>query len=290
MFYLEHISQGFVLTVLIPTILIVLLIGVASLIDSKWLCYGISLVIAFFGSGMLFMGLLYYRAEKHFIFFPDKISTIGKVNNLQTNLLNQTKFGDFIFVLDFVIVFLILLSVHILNAQTDDTSEIETLLSDYQRMLVSIRQSLDKMEENLADQNKLISELKDSNAQLKETNSELMQKKSELKEKCENSRPEIQKEVVYSKNENVQLEESLEQLEAFENQLERSYQQKEQELEEAKENQALNVDEVDTTTEAIQEVIEEEHSQEYHRVQKAKDIAQQIYEEMHSRLNKDKQE
>ena len=57
------------------------------------------------------------------------------------------------------------------------------------------------MAENLADQNKLISELKDSNGQLNDTNNELMQKKSDLKEKCRNSRPELQKEIVYFKNE-----------------------------------------------------------------------------------------
>ena len=79
-------------------------------------------------------------------------------------------------------------------------------------MIVSIRQSLDKMAENLADQNKLISELKDSNGQLNDTNNELMQKKSDLKEKCRNSRPELQKEIVYFKNENAHLEETLEQL------------------------------------------------------------------------------
>ena len=156
-------------------------------------------------------------------------------------------------------------------------------------MIVSIRQSLDKMAENLADQNKLISELKDSNGQLNDTNNELMQKKSDLKEKCRNSRPELQKEIVYFKNENAHLEETLEQLEAFENQLERSHLQKEQELEVAKEKQALIVDEVDTINESEQEVTEKEHSQEYHKVQKAKNIAQKIYEEMQSRLVKDKQ-
>ena len=72
-------------------------------------------------------------------------------------------------------------------------------------MIVSIRQSLDKMAENLADQNKLISELKDSNGQLNDTNNELMQKKSDLKEKCRNSRSELQKEIVYFKNENAHL-------------------------------------------------------------------------------------
>jgi hypothetical protein len=46
---------------------------------------------------------------------------------------------------------------------------------------------------------------------------------------------------------------------------------------------------VDTITESEQEVTEKEHSQEYHKVQKAKNIAQKIYEEMQSRLVKDKQ-
>jgi phosphoglycerol transferase MdoB-like AlkP superfamily enzyme len=78
MFYLEHILQGFVLTILMPTLFIATTMGFASLIESKWLSYTVTCVIAFLGSGLLFFGMLYYRLKKHFIFFQIR-SLLGAV-------------------------------------------------------------------------------------------------------------------------------------------------------------------------------------------------------------------
>ncbi|MGO2384730.1 MAG: hypothetical protein ACTH5F_03540, partial [Pseudolactococcus laudensis] len=53
MFYLEHILQGFVLPILMPTLFIATIMGFASLIENKWLSYTVTCVIAFLGSGLL---------------------------------------------------------------------------------------------------------------------------------------------------------------------------------------------------------------------------------------------
>ena len=283
MFYLEHILQGFVLTILMPTLFIATIMGFASLIENKWLSYTVTCVIAFLGSGLLFFGMLYYRLKKHFIFFPDKIPTGSNANQPQLNLFSQIHIGDFVFAVDFIIIMLVLLVVLVLNQVTSESSDTSTLLKEGQKTLSVLQSSMEQIKENLVVQEALLIQAKDKNVQLTEHNTGLVIEKSDLQDKCRNSQPGLQKEMAYCKTENINLMTSLKQLKVQKSQLEAEQLQKEQALEAAKARHERQLDEKTETVEETQQSVEVVESELQEKIQKAKKIAKQIYGEMQAR-------
>lgn len=289
MFYLEHILQGFVLTVLMPTLFIATIMGFASLIGSKWLSYTVTGIIAFMGSGLLFFGMLYYRLKKHFIFFPDKIPTGSNASQPQLNLFSQVRFGDIIFVVDFVIVMLVLLIVFVLNRLTRDTSDTSMLLEEGQKILSALQVSMLQTKENLLDQETLLIQAKDKNAELTEHNTALVHEKSDLQDKCRNSQPGLQKEMAYCRTENINLKESLKQLKAQKSQLEAEQLEKKQALKAAQARHERQLEEASMTVEGPSPTVEVTPTELQEQVEKAKKIAKQIYEEMRERSQSSQQ-
>ncbi|GHU43507.1 hypothetical protein FACS1894193_10450 [Bacilli bacterium] len=275
MFYLEHILQGFLLTVLLPAFLMTALMGFASFIDNKWLCYIMLLVVAAVEGSILFLGILYYRLEKNFIFFPNKVLTINTKTTVKGTLFGQIQVGDLIFASDLIIALLVLVSVVLLNRQTSLTSDVTEILEESQKTLSTIRLSLDQVKEKLSDQAKLLTESKASNDVLKGQNNELLEKRAELQDKCRNSQLELQKELTYCKTENDHLRASLAQLEAEHKHLDAEQLQKKDALKAA---QAI----VSQNTET-QAVVEQKESEQQDRLERAQQIAQQVYEEMKER-------
>lgn len=277
MFYLEHILQGFVLTILMPTLFIATTMGFASLIESKWLSYTVTCVIAFLGSGLLFFGMLYYRLKKHFIFFPDKIPTGSSGNQPQLYLFSQIHIGDIVFAVDFIIIMIVLLAVLVLNQVTSESSDTSTLFEEGQKMLTVLQSAMEQIKENLIVQETLLIKAKDKNVQLTEHNTALVHEKSDLQEKCRNSQPGLQKEMAYCKTENINLMTSLKELKSVKNQLEAEQFQKEQALKAAK---ARHERQLDEKTQQSVEVVTSELQE---KIQEAKKIAKQICGEMQAR-------
>ncbi|GAB2021409.1 hypothetical protein RyT2_04830 [Pseudolactococcus yaeyamensis] len=173
MFYLEHVLQGFVLTILMPTFLVITIMGFASFIEINWFSYTVTFVIAFVGSSLLFFSSLCYRIEKHFNFFPDKTPTVSDTNSVNLNLFNQIQIRDIIFVFDFIIIVLILLSVLALKRRISIGTETKKPLDDGQERLSSLQPSVELCEENSVVQETFLMAPKDKEAQLTIHNSVL---------------------------------------------------------------------------------------------------------------------
>ncbi|GHU35427.1 hypothetical protein FACS1894193_00910 [Bacilli bacterium] len=282
MFYLEHILQGFLLTVLMPVLLIAVLMGFASFIRDKQFYQSTLIGIACFGSSLLFLGLLYYRVEKHFVFLPDKIPTVSNLSTPDGNLFYQIRIGDLIFVSDFIIILLILLSAVILNQQTGAVTESSETLVEGQKILSAIGLSLEQLKEKSAVQTRRLAQVKIKNEQLKAQQATLSQQKSDLQDKCRNSQPESQKEIACCQTENANLLVSLKKFEALKSQLEVAYQQKVLALQELSAQQASQAGEIANAA-PLQQSGAETPTEQEDKVQKAKQIAQQIYEEMRAR-------
>lgn len=216
----------------------------------------ISIGTAFLGSGLLFVGLLYYRAENHFIFFPNRVPTLSPLNTPKVSLLSKVQARDLVFISDFFIVLLVLLGVFILNKRRKVNSEMVKVLADYQSVLSTLRPTLDQVEKDIAAQKSYIQKLKESGEQLKDENNELLQKRSDLQDKCRNSQPGLQKEIAYCKTENANLTTSLKRLETLKDQLETEQLQKEQALEAAKAQQVNLAEETIVTAEKTQQLEE----------------------------------
>lgn len=167
MFYLNHIFQGFLLTILMPALLIAMFLGFASFIRNKWLYYGVSLVVVGVGSGLLLLDLLYYRARTHFIFFPNKVATVGKIKVAQGAFLNTFRLEDSLFFLDVALVLIVGLVLLILTSRKQLEPDMTTVLADYQTVLSSMTRSLEQTTEQLRQQKTRLSDLSASNTQLK---------------------------------------------------------------------------------------------------------------------------
>lgn len=282
MFHLEYILQGFLLTVLTPTLLIAAIIGFASFIETKWLRYTVTLMISFLSSSLLFLSLLYYRVQNYFIFFPNQVSDLSSANSSQGNLFGKVQGGDIIFISDFIIILLVLLGMFIFSKRREVKLDIVEMMADYQNILSVVGPTLIQVTENVWVQNTIIRQLKERNKQLKDKNDELLRQKSELQEKCRNSQPGLQKEIVYCKMENANLLMSLKQLESVRSQLEAEQLQKKQALEAIKASQTNHVDKIAEGVEDAQESRESLGAEQEDKLQKAKKIAHQVYEEMQS--------
>ncbi|GAB2022159.1 hypothetical protein RyT2_12330 [Pseudolactococcus yaeyamensis] len=285
-FYLPHILQGFVLTILMPALLTALIIGFASFIGRKWLCYSITLVFALLGSGVLFLGTLYYRLEKHFIFFIDDIPTVSNVDTSQGTLFGQVQISDIVFVSDFIVIFFVLLIAAIFNKEKKAKPQPTGLLTDYKELVSSLRVSLDQMENNLAMQDSRMGQLKNKNEQLKDTKTELVLKKFQLQEKYDKSQPDAKKEVAYAKTENINVLGEMNRLQALKSQLEEARAQKELVLKAAKEYKLAQEEKSNQLINAsASKNVEKRYLDEQDKIQKMKKIAQETYEEMLSRTD-----
>ncbi|WP_162930847.1 hypothetical protein [Lactococcus allomyrinae] len=287
-FYLDYVLQGFVLTILTPALFTAILMGFASFIRKQWLYYCISTGVSLIGSALLFMGLMYYRLQTHFIFFPRKIATASRVSEVQHNFFTILHVGDFIFVFDFVIVLFVFLVLLVFSRQNGSKLKVEAraTLEDYQKMTSSLHLALNQAKKELAHQKAFLGQLKDGNGRLKDNNVKLLQKKALLQEKCSNSQPGLQKELVYLQAENTNLSEGMKKWKVRIKQLEQMEVQKRAELREYRKNHVTIAEKIERLSEEKKKIentldfAEKNKFEALARLEQAKEIAQNVYEEM----------
>lgn len=287
-FYLDYVLQGFVLTILTPALFTAILMGFASFIRKQWLYYCISTGVSLIGSSLLFMGLMYYRLQTHFIFFPRKIATAGRGSEGQQHFFALLHVGDFIFVFDFVMVLFVFLGLLIFSGQSGSKLKVEAraTLEGYQKMTSSLHLALNQAKKELGHQKALLSQLKEENGRLKDHHVKLLQKKALLQEKCSNSQPGLQKELIYLKAENTNLSEGMKKWKVRIKQLEQMEVQKRAVLREYRENYVTIAEKIERWSEEKKKIenaldfAEKNQFEALARLEQAKEIAQSVYEEM----------
>lgn len=209
--YLDNISEGFVSTLLFPSVLIFILFSFATFIRNKKRYILMSLLIDAVGTCIIYGGILYYRLNQYFIFYPRKIIRSSTFSQHKSNWLDVVQLKDFIYVSDFCIILIVIFASFIFNQLNKRKYEAYDALVNYRSLVEKVEEKMNSIEIDRTKNAKKLEENVKLNADLIEKNRVYQQEMSDLEGQLKNSNQKNQKDIAFLEAEYISVSEGINQ-------------------------------------------------------------------------------